>query len=113
MMDARWQLKRPDLYLLDRLCSIADQLVETRAVQIGDTAIRTLRDEVQMLRYSPREENLVGYEALCLIECIAALAFARSDKDAAGESKAVMYINCFRNFVRRDLEAAKRREGMS
>ncbi|OKO68203.1 hypothetical protein AC629_42290 [Bradyrhizobium sp. NAS80.1] len=100
---------RSDIALLDRLCLIADNLVETRRLQIGDAAIRTLRDEVQMRRFTPAEENVIGYEATCLIECIAALAFARTDQNKEGEERAVMYLNVLRQFCRLDLNAARRR----
>jgi hypothetical protein len=97
------------LDLLTRLCNIADAMVETRAVQMSDAAIRQIRDDVQYARLQPCEEKSpIDYEASCLIECIAELAYARSDRDAAREDRAKMYINTLRGFMRADLDRATR-----
>jgi hypothetical protein len=100
---------RPDLELLGRLYRIADAMVESRTTQISDQSIRILREEIaaQRRRIS-EEENLIGYEAVCLIECIAELAYARSDQHKPREDRAVMYINTLRVFLRGNHDIARR-----
>lgn len=98
------------LDLMMRLANIADALVESRATQIGDAAIRILKEEVETARRQISEaEYLVSYEATCLIECIAELAYARTDRDQRREERAMMYLNSFRTFVRIDVERLRRK----
>lgn len=105
---------RADLDLIERLLKIAEQIATNRVLQISDAALRELKEEVRSLRLNMRiEPNLVDYEAAFLIESIAAVAYARTDRDADRESRAIMYINCLRPFMQADLAAANRayREG--
>lgn len=96
--------------LLSTLVKIADAMVEPRAVQISDEAIRTLKDEIRHASSQMSDGDYqIDYEARCLIECIAELAYARTDLDRKREERAMMYINSFRCFVRMDLEATARR----
>jgi hypothetical protein len=97
------------LDLATRLVAISEALVTNRTTQIGDAAIRILTEEVRAERMRISEDkSLIGYEATCLIECIAELAYARDEKDVPREQRAVMYINCFRQFVRIDRDIAER-----
>lgn len=100
----------PALDLTRRLCNIADTLVEGRSVQISDEAIRQLRHEVDRGRMVFSEGDFeIGYQATCLIECIAELAYARTDKDISREERARMYINSLRTVLRMDLNIAERK----
>lgn len=91
--------------LLRRLLSIGDVLVNDRRVQISDSAIRQLRADVSECRL---HGEIVGYEATCLIECIAEIAFARSDKDSRRESRAICYVNSFSTFIRGDVASLEK-----
>lgn len=95
--------------LATRLVNIADMMVENRATQISDEALRTLKDEVRKGRTQNSEaEFAIDYEASCLVNCIAELAWARSEGDRRREERALMYINSFRTFVRMDVDRAVR-----
>jgi hypothetical protein len=95
--------------LATRLCNIADAMTENRTTQIGDHAIRTLRDEVRCSRMQLSQDDFaIDYEASCLIDCIAELAYARTDGDKRREERALMYVNCFRAFLRMDVNRAER-----
>jgi hypothetical protein len=97
------------LDLLRRLYKIADAMVESRTVQISDASIRELREEIDSERGRLTDDkNLIGYECTCLIECIAELAYARTDQDKPREDRATMYINCFRVFLRGNHDIAAR-----
>lgn len=94
-----------------RLCTVADALTENRTTQIGDHALRTLREEVNFGRTQLTAGDgdfEIGYEASCLIDCIAELAYARTERDLHREERALMYVNCFRAFLRMDAERAAR-----
>jgi hypothetical protein len=105
---------RSDFELVERLCNIADTITPTRTVQISDETLRRLREQVHSERFNLRnEDNLVGYEASCLIDCIAELAYARSDRDRGREERAIMYLNSFRSFMRGDLDKAMRAAGVT
>lgn len=98
------------LEFMARLVSIAESLAHDRRSQITDDVIRKLSSDIASARRSIVEtEDLIGYEATCLIECIAELAYARSDRDANRESRAIMYINTLLNFIRSDMQRAERR----
>jgi len=100
---------RADLDLIERLLKIAETMVESRAVQISDAALRQLKEEVRQQRMNFSDEPcLAGYEASFLVECIAELAFARSDRSPQREQRATMYINCVRPFMQGDLLATRR-----
>lgn len=91
--------------LIGRLVGIADKMAQDRTVQISDQALRELRTQVQTARRQLSETDfVVDYEATCLIECVAELAYARTEKDARREERAIMYINTLRIFLRSDLE---------
>lgn len=101
---------RTALDLANRLCQVADAMVDNRDVQMADDAIRGLRDEVRHHRsHLSENEFSIDYEAACLIDCIAELAYARSDKDRRREERALMYVNTFRTFLRIDAEKAARK----
>lgn len=95
--------------LTEKLLRVADTVADDRTVQISDAALRQWREEVRFerTRLTP-QDALIGYEATCLTECLAALAYARTDKDADGESRALCYINTLRVFMRNDLTRAQR-----
>lgn len=96
--------------LVTRLVGIADTMVDGRDTQISDIAIRTLRDEVlRGSRQLSESEFTVDYQSICLIECIAELAYARSENDTARQERATMYINTLRTFLRIDCERASRK----
>jgi hypothetical protein len=100
---------RADLDLVERLLKIAEAIVANRTTQISDSAIRILRDQVREQRMNLREEpNIVGYEATFLVECIAEIAFARSDRREDSEQRAKMHINTVRAFMQGDLVKASR-----
>lgn len=96
--------------LTEKLIAAADTIAEDRTVQISDAALRQWREEVQIerLRVAP-QDILIGYEATCLVECLAALAFARTEKDKDSEGRALCYINSLRVFMHNDLVRAQRR----
>lgn len=95
--------------LLRRLIAIGDSLVQDRRLQISDAAIRELRDQVALTRMRPCEDRpVIGYEAANLVECLAAIAFARSDKDTNAESRAIAYSNSLLGFMRGDLTRLER-----
>ena len=99
------------IQLVTTLCNIADSMVESRTVQIGDEALRTLRDEVRCSRMQLSESDFdVGYEASCLIDCISELAYARTDQDRHREERALMYLNTLRTFLRIDVNDAARKK---
>ncbi len=96
--------------LVTTLCNIADAMVESRTVQIGDAALRTLRDEVRCSRMQLSESDFaIDYEASCLIDCISELAYARTDHDRQREERALMYVNTLRTFLRIDVNNAVRK----
>lgn len=100
-----------DIDLLRRLITIATALSESRATQIGDASIRTLQSEVSTARSRviDPDDEVIGYEATCLVECIAALAYARTDREPNRESRAICYVNALLGFMRMDLNRAERR----
>lgn len=96
--------------LLRRLVTIGESLVHDRRIQISDAAIRTLREEVAFVRYTPRETApIIDYEAANLVECFAAIAYARSEKNEVRESRAITYANSLLHFMRSDLSGLERR----
>lgn len=98
------------LDLVTRLCDIADAMVENPTLQIADEAIHSLRDQVRHSRSQLGESDFdVGYEASCLIDCIAELAYARTDGDKPRQDRATMYIHSFRKFLRIDRDIAARK----
>ena len=101
--------KPPDpIELLTRLCGIAEQMTATRMMQLPRVTIEALRDEVAGARRRVAPEwDIVNYQSVCLVECLAALAYARSDEDRAAEDRARMYADDFRKFIRLDLDIAK------
>ncbi len=102
-----------DRDLITRLANIADALSADRRTQISDAAIRQLREEVETARLSLRETEFpIDYQHVCLIECIAELAYARTDKSDAREQRALMYINSLRTLIRMDLNRTERRLGL-
>lgn len=100
--------------LVNRLVNVADTLVDDRRVQIGDLALRALKEEIKAAGMQLSEsEYMVDYEARCLIDCIAELSYARTDGDKRREERALMYINSFRTFLRMDLNRAQRKAATS
>lgn len=98
------------LELAERLCRMADAMSENRTVQISDETLRGLRDEVGKGRMQLSETDFnIDYEATCLVECLAELAYARSDRDRRREERALMYLNSFRTFLRIDVNDALRK----
>ncbi|KQW22122.1 hypothetical protein ASC80_01625 [Afipia sp. Root123D2] len=97
------------LDLAKRLVLIGEGLAENRRTQISDASIRVLREQVADMRMDIRnEQTLIGYEATCLVECIAELAFARTDQDANRESRAICYVNSLTGFMRGDVMRAEK-----
>jgi hypothetical protein len=97
------------LELLKRLCVIADKMVESRLMQMSDDTIRILRAEVETQRGRLLDgPNLIGYECTCVIECLAELAYSRTERHKSREDRAIMYINCFRVFLRGNHDIAAR-----
>jgi hypothetical protein len=90
--------------LLQRLLKIGESMVHDRRLQIGDAAIRTLRDQVTYARLRPCEDKaLIDYQAANLVECIAAIAYARSERDIDSEDRAICYTNSLLGFMHGDL----------
>jgi hypothetical protein len=97
------------LELVTRLVDVADAMVEPRPPDISDSYLRSLKEQVHEARMRIAETDFaVDYEASCLIDCIAALAYARSARDKHGEERALMYLNSFRTFLRMDVNRAMR-----
>jgi len=97
------------LELASRLCDIADAMTQNRTTQISDHTLRTLRDEVNHGRsHCGESEFVIDYQASCMIDCIAELAYARTDGDQRREERALMYSNSFRTFLRMDVDRATR-----
>lgn len=95
--------------LTEKLIGIADTVATDRSVQISDAALRQWRDDVQIERSRVNQQDpLIGYEATCLVECLAAIAYARTDKDKDGEGRALCYLNSLRSFMRVDLARAQK-----
>jgi hypothetical protein len=102
---------KPAIELATLLVNVADGMVRDRNLQLGNEAIRTLKEEVRHGRsqFSEGADFAVDYQAGCLIDCLAELAYARSDGDRAREDRAIMYINSFRTFLRIDRDIAERK----
>jgi hypothetical protein len=99
-----------NLDLVTRLVKIADALTQSSTVQISDQNLRQLRDEVQKARMQIAESDFqVDYQSTCLIECISALAYARTDKDQSAEQRALKYVDLLRQFLRIDRDLAERK----
>lgn len=95
--------------LLRRLIGMGEKLTENRAVTLGSAAIRELRDQVNHHAMRPCEdERLIGAEAVCLVECMAALAYAREEKNIARETRMVTLVNALKGFMYVDLVRAER-----
>lgn len=89
--------------LRERLLAIAENIAQDRRLDISDAALRELADQVALARFGlSDEESLLDYQAVCLVECLRAVAHARTDRDAAKESRAVCYLNSFVGFMRSD-----------
>lgn len=90
--------------LLRRLVAIGDHLVQDRRVQVADTTLRELRDEVARCRLVPCEDDpIIGYEAANLVECLSAIAYARTEKNTEREGRAITYANSLLSFLGSDL----------
>lgn len=98
--------------LMRRLCAIADNVSQNRMTTLSRLAIDVLRAEVANCRMQPLDDSetrLIDYEAVCLVEAMTALTYARADKNLNAEERAVMYINTLRVFMRNDLNMAQRK----
>jgi len=104
---------RTAIELVTALCNIADGMVENRTSQISNESLRTLREEVRIGRSQLSETDFsIDYEAAMLTDCIAEMAYARTDGDRRREERALMYINTLRTFLRIDVnDAAKKAVG--
>jgi hypothetical protein len=95
--------------LAQRLLAIAEAMAESRAVTLGDDAIRTLPQQVAAQRqvlFGDDGPRLIDAEASCVAELLIALSYARSEQDAGRESRMVMFLNSFILFLRQDLARA-------
>ncbi|KIZ39055.1 MULTISPECIES: hypothetical protein [Rhodopseudomonas] len=96
--------------LLRRLLTIADKMVDDRTIDISDATLRQLKGEIKLQRLRVDvTHGLIDYEATCLIETIAELAYARSERSERREQRAIMYINSLTCFMWSDLRAAEKR----
>lgn len=95
--------------LTEKLLRVADTIAADRTVQVSDAALRQWREEVRFERSRVvPQDMLIDYEATCLVECLAALAYARTEKDRDREGRALCYINSLRVFMRNDLARARK-----
>jgi hypothetical protein len=98
--------------LLTLLCSMADEMAQSRATRMSREAIAVMRDRVRAERQALLDDDepaLIDYEATMLVECLAEVTYARADRDARRESRVVAYLNSLRTFMRQDLQQAERR----
>lgn len=95
--------------LLRRLIDIAAKLTENRAVTLNSAVIRELRDQVHHHVMRPCEDvRLIGCEAVCLVECMADLAYARDEKNSDREGRMLTLVNAHRGYLFTDLLRAER-----
>lgn len=95
--------------LLRRLVDLGEQLTANRATTMSSAAIRELRDQVQLQVMKPCDDvRLIGGEAVCLVELLAELTYARADKNATRESRMIALINAHRGFLLTDLLRAEK-----
>lgn len=100
------------LDLLRLLCSVADELSQSRATTASREFISYTRERVGAARgqlLGEDDARLIGYEAAMAVECIAELTYARADRDQRREGRVLAYLNTLRTFMRNDLVAAERR----
>jgi hypothetical protein len=103
---------KPALELVALLVDVADKLAEDRTMQVSNEALRSWREDVakSRMQLSEGSDFAVDYEASCLVDCITALAYARTDGDRGREQRALMYLNTFRTFLRKDVMDAARKQ---
>lgn len=95
--------------LRERLLAIAETVAHDRRLDISDAALRTLSDQVAQARFCVSdEESGLDYQAVCLVECLRAVAHARTDRDERKESRAICYLNSFIGFMRSDAPTQRR-----
>lgn len=102
---------RTAIEIIAALCNAADKMSESRTVNISDAALRQLKDEIAHASMQISETDAsyaIDYEARCLVDCLAELAYSRTDGDQHREERALVYVNCFREFLRMDLNRAAR-----
>jgi hypothetical protein len=100
---------RSAIEIVTALCCAADAMAENRSTNISDAALRTFKEEIARASMQLSEsEYPIDYEARCLVDCVAELAYARTDADQRREERALMYVNSFRTFLRIDLNRAQR-----
>jgi hypothetical protein len=95
--------------LLRRLVAIGEAMVADRRCQLADETVRTLRDQVkaESQRLLDNEAGrLIGVEALCTVELLAALAYARAEENVRAELRMTGYLNPLLSFMHLDLDAA-------
>lgn len=94
--------------LRERLLAIAEKVAHDRQINISDAALRTLSDQVAQARFCiSDDDSRLDYQAVCLIECLRAVAHGRSDRDEAKEGRALCYLNSFVGFMRSDAVPAR------
>lgn len=97
------------IVLLRRLVDMGEALSLNRATTLSDAAIRELRDHVMHHVMRPCEDvRLIGTEALCLVECMVALTYARADHNAEAESRMHTMVNALKGFLTIDLIRAEK-----
>lgn len=100
---------RTALEIVTALCDAADLVAENRNVNVADAALRLLQREILEGRMRLSEtHNLIDYQASSLIDCLAALCYARTDGNQHAEERALVYVNSLRTFLRMDLNRAAR-----
>lgn len=102
---------RTSFEIVTALCNAADAMSAPGCnVNISDAALRQLKDEIRHASLHTSDNGIpIDYEARCLVDCLAELAYARTDGDGQREERALFHVNRFREFVRGDLNRAARR----
>lgn len=99
------------IVLLRRLVDMGEALSVSRMTTLSDAAIRELRDQVMHHVMRPCEDmRLIGTEALCLVECMAELTYARAEKNIARENRMLTLVNALKGFLYVDLLRAEKAE---
>lgn len=101
------------LALLQRLCAVCANMMDSRTTTISRDAIDVLRDQVKFERVAILDDDdapLIDYEATCLVELLAELSYARTDHDKGREDRALMYLDRFHIMMQASRDIALRKQ---
>lgn len=97
------------IFLLRTLIGIAEDVTLNRAVTLGTASISELREEIAAARMKPIDfPRVIDIEAMCLLEYLAELSYARSDKNAEREKRMGLFATSLMTFLQIDLANAEK-----